>query len=131
MLLGDNTSGETAELQSIMFQCVGVWISNGLPCTYIGTHNFPFVRPVPNCAKLELRRTLRNISTACPKVSVPPYPEFESRREQEIFRFSHTPTTSLRSSQPSTPRVTILSPKIKRPGRLTRPSSVEVKNEWN
>jgi hypothetical protein len=122
ILLGENTSGETAVLHSIMFQNVGVWIANGLRFTYVGIHSFPPVYSVPNCAKFELRRTFWNTSTACRKVSVLPYSGFESRRGQEIFRFSQTPTTTLRSSQPFTPRVTTLSPGLKRPGRESHPS---------
>jgi hypothetical protein len=122
ILLGDNTRGETAVLQSIMIQYVGVWLSNGLHCTYVEIHTFPSVRSVPNCAKLELRRTLRNTNTACRKVSVPPYPGFESRMGQESFRFSQTPTTTLSPSQLSTPRVTTLYPGLKRPGRESHPS---------
>ena len=34
-MLGDNTGGRTFMLRPIRFQCVGVWISNGLPCIYM------------------------------------------------------------------------------------------------
>jgi hypothetical protein len=32
VLLGDNTGGMMVKQLSVRFQCVGVWISNGLPC---------------------------------------------------------------------------------------------------
>jgi hypothetical protein len=48
MLLGDNADGGgrrerggagwAVMLQPIMFQCVAVWTSTGLPCTYIVDH---------------------------------------------------------------------------------------------
>jgi len=50
IVLGDNM------LRLITYQCVGKWISTGLPCIYANSW--------PHILNFELRRTFRNVFTA-------------------------------------------------------------------
>jgi hypothetical protein len=52
ILLGDNTGGRAVMLRPIRFQCVGVWMSVCLPCTYV--YSWQYVYSFSTCAKFEL-----------------------------------------------------------------------------
>jgi hypothetical protein len=53
ILLDDNTGGVPVKLWPIRFQCVGFWISTGLPCIY--TH----MSSIPTCKTLHSWRIFR------------------------------------------------------------------------
>jgi hypothetical protein len=63
ILLGDNTGGEAVMLRPIRFQCVGAWISAGLPgmCTYSWPYSYLLkIRLEPDL--LECRYPVRKCS---------------------------------------------------------------------
>jgi hypothetical protein len=62
ILLGDNTGGGAIMLRPIRFQLVGVLDLTGLPCIYM--YSWAYVYWIATCAKFDLRRTFRNVTTA-------------------------------------------------------------------
>jgi len=58
ILADDNTGGGTLMLKLIRLQCTEVCISIGLPSICID------VKSIPTCAKFDLRRSFRNVTTA-------------------------------------------------------------------
>jgi len=60
--MGDNIGGGTIMLLPITCQCVGNWISTGLPGIYI--YRWPYVYWLPPWAKFELLRIFQNVTIA-------------------------------------------------------------------
>jgi len=57
ILLGDYTGGRL-----IRFQRVGVLIPAGLLCLYVGEHSLLYINPIPNCAKFDTNRIIRDVT---------------------------------------------------------------------
>jgi hypothetical protein len=48
ILLGDNTGSGAVILRPIRLECAGVWVSIGLPGTFM--YGWPYVDPIPTCS---------------------------------------------------------------------------------
>jgi len=62
--LSENTGGDEAMLWPVMFQCVGVWISAGLPYTYVYTSQLSICVLNYDLRNFDLLLTFRNTTTS-------------------------------------------------------------------